>query len=449
MIVINLSFINIYLVTNFLTLVVILVVIMKATCCLWLHRYGHNKIKRDEYPVKLRVTHNRKVKYYFLGVKMSESNFNRLFTRNQLKSVYQELQHYLLKAETVIDALMDDFTWIGFERKFFKENTTEKEHPEVFQCFDRYADQLFEDGRIRTKQGYVSTVTHLRKFHKENKLFFEDVTPDWLKKFHTYLSIKKGLKDGAIGIYMRNLRAIFNQEIAAGRIKSEIYPFGRNKYRPPATNRVKKALRLDDIAKIFQYSPKTETEHWARDMWLFTYLANGMNVKDLALLKYENIVGEEIHFIRAKTRHSTIENQKTIQIFLQEDLKRIIAKWGKPDPKPHEFIFDILHQEDTSPMQMYRDVNQAIKIINTYMKRIGKIQELSKLPTCNFARHTYSTVLKRANIPIEMISESLGHTSIRTTEIYLDSFEKENRAHVASLLIPKMQEHQNPNKEIP
>ena len=379
---------------------------------------------------------------------MSESNFNRLFTRNQLKSVYQELQHYLLKAEAVIDALMDDFTWVGFERKFFKEDAAEKEHTEVFHCFDRYADQLFEDGRIRTKQGYVSTVTHLRKFHKENKLFFEDITPDWLKKFHAYLSLTKGLKDGAIGIYMRNLRAIFNQEIAAGNIKSEIYPFGRNKYRPPATNRVKKALRLDDIGKIFQYSPKTETEHWARDMWLFTYLANGMNVKDLALLKYENIVGEEIHFIRSKTRHSTIENQKTIQIYLQEDLKRIIAKWGRPDPKPDKFIFDILHQEDTSPTQLYRDVNQAIKIINTYMKKIGKIQELTKLPTCNFGRHTYSTVLKRANIPIEMISESLGHTSIRTTEIYLDSFEKENRAQVASLLIPKLQEHQNPDKEI-
>jgi integrase len=61
--------------------------------------------------------------------------------------------------------------------------------------------------------------------------------------------------------------------------------------------------------------------------------------------------------------------------------------------------------------------------------------ELSKFPTCNFARHTYSTVLKRANVPIEMISENLGHTSIQTTEIYLDSFESETRAEIAKLLL--------------
>jgi len=65
---------------------------MKATCCLWLHRYGHNKIERKDYPVKIRVTFNRQVKYYYLGVRMSEKDFNRLFTSNQLKSRFQEMQ---------------------------------------------------------------------------------------------------------------------------------------------------------------------------------------------------------------------------------------------------------------------------------------------------------------------------------------------------------------------
>ena len=411
---------------------------MKATCRLWLHRYGHNKNERDGYPVKLRVTFNRQVKYYYLGVRMSEKDFNRMFTGTQLRNRFQEMQHYLNKAEAIIDGLMDNFSWIGFERLFFKEDAMEQQHPEVFQCFERYAIQLFEEGRIRSRQGYNSTMAHLKRFHRQKKLFFEDVTPDWLKKFHAYLSKKRGLKEGAIGIYMRNLKAIFNQQIAAGRIKSDCYPFGRNKYRPPATNRVKKALNIEEVAKIFLYEPKTETEDWARDMWVFTYLANGMNVKDLALLRYENIVGEEIHFVRAKTRNSTVENQKTIQIYLQEDLKRIIGKWGRPNTGPKIFIFDIMHQDDTSPMQEYRDVNMAIRIINTYMKRIGKELELSRPVTCNVARHTYSTVLKRSNVPIAMISESLGHTSIRTTEIYLDSFEKENRAQVARLLLPKL-----------
>ena len=48
---------------------------------------------------------------------------------------------------------------------------------------------------------------------------------------------------------------------------------------------------------------------------------------------------------------------------------------------------------------------------------------LSRIPTTNFARHTFSTVLKNAGVPIALISEQLGHKSITTTEIYFSSFE--------------------------
>lgn len=61
-------------------------------------------------------------------------------------------------------------------------------------------------------------------------------------------------------------------------------------------------------------------------------------------------------------------------------------------------------------------------------------QKLSRMPTTNFARHSFSTVLKRAGVPIEMISEQLGHSNIKTTQIYLDSFEKEQRKEIGKYL---------------
>jgi integrase/recombinase XerD len=57
------------------------------------------------------------------------------------------------------------------------------------------------------------------------------------------------------------------------------------------------------------------------------------------------------------------------------------------------------------------------------MKRIAGVLKLDRVPTTNFARHSFSTVLKRAGVSIEMTSEQLGHSSITTTQIYLDSFE--------------------------
>ena len=95
-----------------------------------------------------------------------------------------------------------------------------------------------------------------------------------------------------------------------------------------------------------------------------------------------------------------------------------------------------MESKNPSPLEEYRRVNQAVKTINKYMKAIGEALGLSKHPTCNFARHTYSTVLKRANVPIEVISEALGHFSVTTTEIYLDSFESDKRAETSRFLLP-------------
>ncbi|HEY5371240.1 MAG TPA: tyrosine-type recombinase/integrase, partial [Hanamia sp.] len=190
----------------------------------------------------------------------------------------------------------------------------------------------------------------------------------------------------------------------------------------------------ETIEKIYNYTSDVLEIARAKDMWLFAYFANGMNVKDIAFLKYENIKDGSLSFIREKTKHSTRDDIQKIQVFITDDLQRIINKWGKKPVKPKSFIFDILNPKDLSDLQIYRDINQAVKTINKYMKRIAQDLKLERAPTTNFARHSFSTVLKRAGVPIEMISEQLGHTSIKTTQIYLDSFESEQKREITKFL---------------
>lgn len=70
-----------------------------------------------------------------------------------------------------------------------------------------------------------------------------------------------------------------------------------------------------------------------------------------------------------------------------------------------------------------------IKCINKKMNyiRFGKV-------TTYTARHSFATVLKCSGANIAYISESLGHSDLKTTEAYLASFEKEERQKNASLL---------------
>lgn len=158
---------------------------------------------------------------------------------------------------------------------------------------------------------------------------------------------------------MRNIRAIYNQAIAKKLISTELYPFGKGKYVPPATKKAKKSLAIEDIEKIYNYESSDPVEAWAKEMWLFAYFANGMNVKDIAFLKYENIKKETLSYIRSKTKNSTKENIITIEVSINEDIQCIIKKWGKKPAKPQEFIFNILHPKD---YLIYKSIETSIKL---------------------------------------------------------------------------------------
>lgn len=89
----------------------------------------------------------------------------------------------------------------------------------------------------------------------------------------------------------------------------------------------------------------------------------------------------------------------SFKVFITEDIQRIINKWERKQRNPNSFIFDILQPENLSDDQIYRDINQAANTINKYMKRNAGNPKLEKVPSTNYARHLYSTVLKRAGVP--------------------------------------------------
>jgi len=71
--------------------------------------------------------------------------------------------------------------------------------------------------------------------------------------------------------------------------------------------------------------------------------------------------------------------------------------------------------------------NIFLGLINYWMKEILPNLGIDKKATTYVARHTFSTVLKRSGASIEFIQEAMGHTDIKTTESYLDSFDKETK----------------------
>ncbi len=86
------------------------------------------------------------------------------------------------------------------------------------------------------------------------------------------------------------------------------------------------------------------------------------------------------------------------------------------------------------PLQQFDLLHDVRKLINKSMAAISKKLGIEKKVTTVVTRHSFSTQLKRAGASTEFIQEALGHTNKRTTENYLDSFEKEVKKEFAGML---------------
>lgn len=383
------------------------------------------RIKRKDgtYAIKLRVTFNREQKYYPLNIFLTLEDWDKtqkMKPRKESKKLqlyFNEIEH---RAIDVIKEL-NPFSFQSFEKKFNQKNNRSKD---VIQYFNLYIQQLKEKSRSGTADSYKCARNSFSKFiltKNRKRLSFSDVTADWLSSYERWM-LDGGKSLTSVGIYLRSLRTIINIGIEEGIISSDFYPFGKRKYQIPAGQNIKKALNLVDLKKIVEYQPVTDAEWRARDLWLFSYLCNGANIKDIARMKYGNIDENKISFVRAKTEGSTKQNLKPILVILLPEIKEIIERWGIESNSREDFVFGILDKKDDSEREMAK-VRQATKTINKYMKRIAIKLSIDINITTYTARHSFATVLKRSGASTEFISESLGHKDLRTTENYLDSFE--------------------------
>jgi integrase len=301
----------------------------------------------------------------------------------------------------------------------------------VYAYYTKTIEEKRSVGKVGTASGYRSSMNSLKAFSP--KLNFSDVSIEFLKEYEKWLlANRKSIT--TVGIYLRPLRSIINQAIAEGVFSQDNYPFGKRKYQIPSGKNIKKALTAEEIEKIYNYVA-TKGDWWqkARDFFIFSYLACGMNMKDILMLKYENIDGEFIRFFRAKTHNTNRSGSKPISIPINTELNVIIGRWKGSSNKEDDFIFNVL-EKDLSPDRARSIIQQFTKMVNKYIGLIANEIGINKPVTTYFARHSFATILKRGGVSTEFISESLGHSNIITTKSYLDSFDDDLKRQMQSIL---------------
>jgi integrase/recombinase XerD len=237
-----------------------------------------------------------------------------------------------------------------------------------------------------------------------------------------------------VSMYLRALRAIFNQAKQQGDISPEIYPFGKNLYQMPAVRGVKKALRKEDLRILMDAKAGTPEQEKARDFWFFSYACNGINIKDIALLRWENLQGSALTFYRAKTTNTARKDLKPITATLIGFSAEIIEKYGSKHRNPKSLIFDIISDE-MSKEQQFKTVKNFTRFMNQNLKKLAESAGLPAEISSYWARHSFATNAIRMGVSMEMVSEAVGHSNIRTTQGYFAGFEEDSKQELAKMIM--------------
>lgn len=271
---------------------------------------------------------------------------------------------------------------------------------------------------------------------------FSCVTVGFLQDYQRSM-MAAGYSLTTVNIYTRALRAVCNLAIHHGIARREQYPFGKRKFSIPHAANPKKSLSGADIQKLLAHRVEHEGfEQRSHDFWVLSYLLNGLNFKDILLLRQRDIDpadGTVTVYREKTTRTSSLK----VTCYLNERSRQIIRRYRAEPGDPSEYVFPWMRGADA--VRQDKILNYFIKLTNDCMKTIADelgIDRAVKVSTIA-ARHSFATTLMRAGVPGKFIQDSLGHTSFKTTENYLGSFEQSAaRQHLEALLNPSLSETQ-------
>ena len=254
-----------------------------------------------------------------------------------------------------------------------------------------YSDTKTARLRVAKKHGNANAIkdaiASLKKFTNREEIYFSDIDQNFLKDYVASCTAR-GNKPNTIRAYLSQIKALFNE--ASEDEHMQINPFPKFKI-PQAVKTKKRSLRINDILEIRKLDIKPKSALWnSRNYFLFMFNNMGLNYIDLVKLKKSQV----------------------IQAKYDNDNQLIEGRM--------DFIFPMGFEETEVGRNRY---NQHRKRLNIKLKELATLAGISQDVTTYYARHSWATIAKRKLVPVSVISEGLGHADLKTTQIYLDSFD--------------------------
>lgn len=278
------------------------------------------------------------------------------------------------------------------------------------QSFSRFMEEVItrlkQLGKEQTAENYTATLNSFTRFRNGKDVLLDEISSDLMMEYEAYMKAQ-GIAMNTISFYMRILRAVYNRVVEKGLTKQQ-NPF-RHVY-TGIDKTVKRAISLEEIRriKVLDLSMKPSLE-FARNMFLFSFYTRGMSFIDMAYLKKSDLRNNMLSYRRKKTGQ---------QLFIKWEkcMQEIVGRHPANDT---DYLLPIIKTAGNERRQ-YRN---ALRLANNKLKEIAAMAGLQANLTMYVSRHSWASIAKSKNIPISIISESMGHDSETTTQIYLASLD--------------------------
>lgn len=247
------------------------------------------------------------------------------------------------------------------------------------------------DRRESTKENLYTTITVLQEFRPG--LDFKDITYSFLKDFEVYLR-EKGNGINTVAKHLRQLRTLVNEAINQGYIHADAYPFRKFKIKQERGRH--EFLTPDELRKLENLEVNDRKLRHVLDAFLFCCYV-GLRFSDFCQLSPANFIkinGKKwLYFKSIKTG---IELRIPLHLLFEGKALAILERYSI---------------EEFASLGSNSEVNKALSVI-------AGMARIKKHVTYHTARHTCATLLIHQGVPITTVQKLLGHTSVKTTEIY-------------------------------
>ena len=354
------------------------------------------------------LTHLRQVKQITTKIHLHPQDWD----SNKAQIIFTDSTSYLLQCK--IDRDLDRLKKIIYKIDAECANYTVNEIIEKFyqttadysitDFFTQQIQKLKNDNRRGTARNYSKTLKSLKAFMKNTDSTFNIVTEQFVESYNTFL-IQRVVVRNTISFYMRIFRSVYNKAVTQ-KIIEQTFPF-KNVYTGVDRTR-KRAVTETVISQLLSIDlKKSKALQFARDLFIFSFYARGMAFVDIVYLKKSNIQNGYITYVRHKTGQE-------LTIRIETRLQNIINQYEKKDSP---YLFPILNTEDEN--KAYSQYEIALNYYNRQLKRLSKLLEPNINLSSYTPRHTWATTARNKNVPLSIISAGMGHSSEKTTLIYL------------------------------